>query len=116
MLDGIFRENRVSFTVLAVIWVVAIAAVTVLPDTIPVHWGSDSAEPDRWGSRFEILIIPSLMTIPCLICMGVARAVRGETYGDGRSSGLFMHRVTVGLAIFLLLLELGILILIATNL
>ena len=115
MLDGIFRENRMSFAVLAVMWVVAIAAVMVLPDTIPVHWGSDSAEPNRWGSRFEFLMIPSLMTIPCLICMGVARAVKGDTYGDGRSSGLFMHRVTVGFAVFLLLLELGILVLIAIN-
>lgn len=116
MLDGIFRENRMSFAVLAVMWVVAIAAVVVLPDTIPVHWGSDSAEPDRWGSRFELLILLSLMTIPCLICMGVARAVKGDTCGGGRSSGLFMHRVTVGLTVFFLLLELGILILIATNL
>ena len=116
MLDGIFRENRMSFAVLAVIWVVAIIAMMVLPDTIPVHWGSDSAEPDRLGSRFELLIIPSLMTIPCLVCMGVARAVKEEAYGDGRSSGLFMHRVTVGLAVFFLLLELGILILIAINL
>lgn len=105
-----------SFAVLAVIWVVAIIAMMVLPDTIPVHWGSDSAEPDRLGSRFELLIIPSLMTIPCLVCMGVARAVKEEAYGDGRSSGLFMHRVTVGLAVFFLLLELGILILIAINL
>ncbi len=116
MLDGIFRENRMSFAVLAVIWVVTIAAVVVLPDTIPVHWGSDSAEPNRWGSRFEFLILPSLMTIPCLICMGVARTVKGETYGGGRSSGLFMQRVTVGLAVSFLLLEFGILILIATNL
>ena len=116
MLDGIFRENRMSFAVLAVIWVVAIIAMMVLPDTIPVHWGSDSAEPDRLGSRFELLILPSLMTIPCLVCMGVARAVKEEAYGDGRSSGLFMHRVTVGLAVFFLLLELGILILIAINL
>ena len=116
MLDGIFRKNRMSFAVLAVIWVVAIIAMMVLPDTIPVYWGSDSAEPDRLGSRFELLIIPSLMTIPCLVCMGVARAVKEEAYGDGRSSGLFMHRVTVGLAVFFLLLELGILILIAINL
>lgn len=115
MLDGIFRENRMSFAVLAVIWVVTIAAVVVLPDTIPVHWGSDSAEPNRWGSRFELLIPPSLMTIPCLICMGVARTVKEETYGGGRSSGLFMQRVTVGLAVSFLLLEFGILILIATN-
>ena len=116
MLDGIFRENRMSFAVLAVIWVVTIAAVVVLPDTIPVHWGSDSAEPNRWGSRFELLILPSLMTIPCLLCMGVARTVKGETYGGGRSSGLFMQRVTVGLAVSFLLLEFGILILITTNL
>ena len=116
MLDGIFRENRMSFAVLAVIWVVTIAAVVVLPETNPVHWGSDSAEPNRWGSRFELLILPSLMTIPCLICMGVARTVKGETYGGGRSSGLFMQRVTVGLAVSFLLLEFGILILIATNL
>ena len=64
MLDGIFSENCVSFAVLALIWVVAIAAVVVLPDTIPVHWGSDSAEPDRWGSMLPGNEDESLKVLP----------------------------------------------------
>ena len=88
----------------------------VMPDTIPAHWGFDSTEPNRWGSKFELLIGPTLFTIICLACMGVTRVVKGETYGDGKSSELFMHRTTIGVSIFFFLLELGILTLVAINL
>ena len=51
-----------------------------------------------------------------MACMGVTRVVKGETYGDGKSSELFMYRTTIGISIFFLLLELGILTLVAINL
>lgn len=115
MMDEVFRENRTSFAVLTVVWIVVIVAIIFLPDTIPAHW-SDSTEPDRWGSKFELLIAPTLFTIICLACMGVTRVVKGETYGDGKSSELFMHRTTIVISIFFLLLELGILTLVIINL
>ena len=116
MLDDVFHENHTSFAVIAVIWAVVIVAIIFLPDTIPAHWGFDSTEPNRWGSKFELIIAPTLFTIICLACMGVTRVVKGETYGDGKNSELFMHRTTIGVSIFLLLLELGILTLILINL
>lgn len=116
MLNELFRENRASFAVMAIIWAVVIVAIIFLPDMIPAHWGFDSTEPNRWGSKFELIIAPTFFTIICLACMGVTRVVKGETYGDGKSSELFMHRTTIGVSIFFLLLELGILTLIVINL
>ena len=36
-----------------------------LPNSVPVHWGIDGA-PDRFGSRFEALFLPTLL------CLGTA--------------------------------------------
>lgn len=116
MMDEVYRDNRVSFAVMAITWAVVIAAIIVLPDTIPAHWSFDSTEPNRWGSKFELLIAPTIFTIICMACMGVTRVVKGDTYGDGKSSELFMHRTTIGISIFFLLLELGILTLVVINL
>lgn len=116
MMDEVYRENRVSFAILVILWAVVIVAIIFLPDTIPAHWGFDSTEPNRWGSKFELIIVPTLFTIICLACMGVMRVVKWEIYGDGRSSELFMHRTTIVVSIFFLLLELGILTLAAINL
>ena len=112
----VYRENRASFAVMVIIWAVVIVAVIILPDTIPAHWGFDSIEPNRWGSKLELLILPVSSTIVFLGCMGAARLVRGETYGGGKSSELLMHRFTIGVSIFFLLLELGILTLVVINL
>ena len=112
----VFRENRVSFAVLAVMWAVAIAAIVVLPDTVPAHWGSDPPGPDRWGSKLEVLVIPVLSTVPCLACVGAARVVKGETYGDGRSSELLLRRAATAIGVLLLSIELGILASIAVSL
>ena len=116
IMDEVYRENRASFAILVILWAVVIVAIIFLPDTIPAHWGFDFTEPNRWGSKFELLIGPTLFTIICLACMGVTRVVKGETYGDGKSSELFMYRTTIGISIFFLLLELGILTLVAINL
>jgi uncharacterized membrane protein len=43
------------FTLAAVSWSVA-------PDRIPVHWGL-SGQPDRWGGRFEGLMMPPLLAL-----------------------------------------------------
>lgn len=42
---------------------VEIAAVLpFLPDTVPVHWGIDGM-PDRYGSRFELLIPAAILLL-----------------------------------------------------
>ena len=56
MLDGIFRENRMSFAVLAVMWVVAIAAVMVLPESSKngIRYNNDSFW--EWARKRQIEI------------------------------------------------------------
>lgn len=80
MMDEVCRENRSTFAVLVILWVVAIVAIIILPDTIPAHWGFDSTEPNRWGSKLELLILPVSSTIICVGCMGATRVmnVRGR--------------------------------------
>ncbi len=60
--------------------------------------------------------MPILFTLTCLICMGIGRATRGDTYGDGKSTEVFMHKCTTALTVFFLVLEIALLILIVVNL
>ena len=47
--------------------VAALIVVSSLPETVPVHFG-DNGAPDRWGSRFELLIAPMLgIVIPAFV-------------------------------------------------
>ena len=43
------------FTVLS-----TVIMLFVLPDTVPVHFDITGA-PDRWGSKFELLILPLVL-------------------------------------------------------
>ncbi len=48
-----------------------------LPDTIPAHWGAEGI--DRWGSKYELLIVPALgMLLGAVLLFGAHRA------GDAR--------------------------------
>ena len=49
MMKEVYRDNRLSFALLAVTWAIFVVSVIVLPDRIPVHWGLDLSLPDRWG-------------------------------------------------------------------
>ena len=52
--------------------IAAIVAVAGLSETVPVHFG-DNGAPDRWGSRFELLIAPMLgIVIPVLVVGSVS--------------------------------------------
>ena len=116
MMEGVYRDNRLSFALLAVMWAIFVVSVIVLPDRIPVHWGIDLSAPDRWGSKLELVIIPFVTTILSLACMGFARVIKGETYGNGRSSEALMNKVTLGITAAMLLLQIGIIALTAMSL
>lgn len=48
-----------------------------LPDTIPAHWGAEGI--DRWGSKYELLIVPALgVLLGAVLLFGAHRA------GDAR--------------------------------
>lgn len=116
MMEEVYRDNRLSFVLLAVTWAIFVVSVIVLPDRIPVHWGLDLSSPDRWGSKLELVIVPFMTTVLSLACMGFARVVKGETCGNWRSSEALMNKVTLGITAAMLLLQIGIMALTAMSL
>lgn len=51
--------KRYTLTVLALAasWAATLAAFTVFPERVPVHWNA-AGEVDRWGSKYESLLLP----------------------------------------------------------
>ncbi len=48
-----------------------------LPDTVPAHWGAEGI--DRWGSKFEMIVVPALgVLLGAVLLFGARRA------GDAR--------------------------------
>ncbi len=56
--------KRHTLTVLALIvsWGATLYALALFPDRIPAHWNA-IGEVDRWGSKFETLIMPALQLL-----------------------------------------------------
>lgn len=77
--------------VVAIVWVVlgcvigigptALLAATweSVPETVPVHWGA-GLEPDRWGSRIELWLIPAICLV-CVLAVGMVLAVLARRSG-----------------------------------
>lgn len=107
-------ENRVALTLMSVHWLIFVVELLFLPDVVPAHW-SDSIEPDRWGSKYELLILPIMASILELTCMGCERLVRGEKYGQGKSSEALMHKTTIAICMLMIAIQLGVLALILIN-
>ncbi len=58
------------------------AALLFLPETVPVHF--DAAwTPDRWGSRWELLLLPGFMLLLALIWRRVLNAYEKKADGAG---------------------------------
>ena len=89
------------------IWIIAVlglvllaAALLYLPETVPVHF--DAAwNPDRWGSRWELLLLPAAL----LLMAGVFTAVMNawekkseETEEDKARAGALTNRKAIGIA------------------
>lgn len=62
--------KRHTLTVLALIvsWGATLAALAYFPDRVPAHWNA-AGEVDRWGSKFENLILP---VVQLLVVGGLA--------------------------------------------
>ncbi len=89
------------------IWIIAVlglvlmaAALSFLPETVPVHF--DAAwNPDRWGSRWELLLLPAVL----LLLAGVFTAVMNvwgkeseEAEEDKARAGALTNRKAIGIA------------------
>ncbi|MGN0695237.1 MAG: SdpI family protein [Oscillospiraceae bacterium] len=70
-------------------------ALQILPDEIPVHYGAGGAV-DRWGSKYEMLILPAANLLIGLIMLGVARlAAKKEQEGSNNEKVTLIAGVTV---------------------
>lgn len=60
----------------------ALAALPFLPEQIPGHYGSDN-QVTRWGSKYEVLIVPIVTAALGLFFLGMAKiAARQEEHGN----------------------------------
>jgi Protein of unknown function (DUF1648). len=46
---------------------IAIILLFILPETVPIHWTDTSQEPDGYGSKYIILLLPILFSIFSII-------------------------------------------------
>ena len=92
----------------------AMLAALPLPDTMAMHFGLDGT-PDRWGSKFELLIVGGIMSganllmalmywkIEALFAMGLVNGIK--TVRGARivlwAMGALIVALTVGASIFL---------------
>ena len=54
------KVNIINVILLVIVLVGTLAAISVMPDTIPVHFDIHGVA-DRWGSKYELLIMPGCM-------------------------------------------------------
>ena len=82
--------------------VVAALIFPRLPESVPVHWGIDGA-PDRFGSRFEALFLPTLL------CLGTAALLWaiGRFSPLDRANAPVLRTARLGLGAMALLLTLA---------
>ncbi len=66
-----WRTDWPMWLLLAGMWVLALVSWGSAPDRIPVHWGL-SGQPDRWGGRFEGLLLIPLLAVGIWLLMLLA--------------------------------------------
>ncbi|AAB91073.1 MULTISPECIES: DUF1648 domain-containing protein [Archaeoglobus] len=58
---------RLNLIAIALLWLYPLLTYSQLPETVPTHFGA-GGEPDRFGSREELLILPAVFSIaPAII-------------------------------------------------
>ena len=100
-MGGTFKWSVALETATAVMGVAtlvaALVAVAGLPETVPVHFG-DSGAPDRWGSRFELLLMPIFGIIfPALVVGSVGWYSSGKQLHPWVLEQKRAHAATVAL-------------------
>ena len=74
--------------------VLTLAALRILPDQIPAHYGFDG-QVTRWGSKYETLVFPALTASVGLIMLLMAK-VSGKQEAQGENN--YKVCITAGLA------------------
>ncbi|MDD7429408.1 MAG: SdpI family protein [Oscillospiraceae bacterium] len=74
---------------------VTATALQILPDDIPAHYGAGGAV-DRWGSKYEMLIMPGANLLMGLFMLGMARlAAKKEQSGSNNEKVTLIAGVCV---------------------
>lgn len=69
---------------------VTLAALPFLPDRIPAHYGADNLV-DRWGSKYESLLLPVMTVLFGLFMLGIAKyAARQEKTGQSNEKATLL--------------------------
>ena len=54
------KTKLFNIIIFAITLIVTIAVLSIMPDIVPVHFGIDGVA-DRWGSKYEMLVMPGCM-------------------------------------------------------
>ncbi|ADR37679.1 protein of unknown function DUF1648 [Oceanithermus profundus DSM 14977] len=104
------KRHALAVLALIVSWGATLAALAVFPDRIPAHWNA-AGEVDRWGSKFEVLILPAVQLL-VVAALAVWPRFDPSRRGPWRAWPLLVAATAWGLA----LLQLGVLYLTWTTL
>lgn len=64
------KINIINIVILVIVLVGTLAALSIMPDTVPVHFDIHGVA-DRWGSKYEMLIMPGCMLAMLLFWIGI---------------------------------------------
>lgn len=71
----------------------AMSSLSILPDQIPAHYGVDG-QVTRWGSKYEVLILPILIIIFGLIMIWMAKLVgKKERFGKNNEKSMILNGI-----------------------
>ena len=80
---------------------VEIAAVLpFLPDTVPVHWGIDGM-PDRYGSRFELLIPAAILLLVGAVLLISSRKKQPKGVKAGIAATMVIFNIIVPIVLYM---------------
>lgn len=60
------KSKIILYILIAITIIVNLVFIVLMPDTVPVHWGVDG-NPDRFGSKYEILIFSGISILTLLL-------------------------------------------------
>ncbi len=84
--------TRLPFTV-------TLTAFFFMPDTVPVHFNMNN-QVDRWGSKYELLILPAVILVIGTVFMLAAKYVKAKEKNGNNNYNVFITASVVILAIF----------------
>lgn len=78
---------------------VTLTAFFFMPDEVPVHFNMDN-QVDRWGSKYELLILPAVILVTGIVFMFAAKHLKAKEEHGNNNYNVFMTASLVILAIF----------------